>query len=388
MTSSELTTTLQDRRIYAALINLNNRGYPRTQKQVAARLGLAPSSVSDSVRKLVKMEMIAVADGFTPTAINRLYRPGKTHAVIEEYIRIDNTYYGRQMDAYGQGITPPETAIPHVPVSRVHLNGGWIWYDVKDAGILGTISSFDKSFKLRLFPNLTPTETRGGTQHYRSSVVLNGATYSVHYICSQKGVMRMGISPPDLIMTAEQVANSKDHVDAFADQVAPLLRALERYGGWSFVKDDLGNYAYDAKAKVEYALDGTLSNAIKDVAPEMGIPGVTPLWTDDSPKSLGDSGEVESNLPDLVHTLMTANKLAARVNNLSDDNLQLKNRFNEFCVTMDFTLGRIMEDQECLATLLANQSKLAVMSEKMHNHNEQHFVPVDGGSESDGGMYR
>lgn len=386
MNRKEFSTTLQDRRIYASLINLNSRTYPRTQTQVAARLGLATSSVSDSVKKLMDMEMIALREGYSSRSPNKMYRPGKNHAIIEEYIKIDNVYFGRQMDAYGQGITPPESAIPYVPVSRVHLNGGWIWYDVEDEGILGTMESKYTGFKLKLFDLNKISKTNGDTFHYRGSVSYGGSTYSLHYIRSGKGTTRLGVSPPELIMTAEQVKNSEDHVDAFADQVAPLLRVMEKYGGWKIAKDPWKNYLYDAKTTVEYALDGLISNTMHDAVGEIGVPGNTPLWTDKSPTSLGADGEAECKTPDLAYTLMTADKLAAQVQDLDRSHSTSAKRLEEFIAFTDEKFERIMDNQEGLASLLEIQSRLALLSAGETPSLDMPIAVSD--DDLDGGMYR
>jgi len=365
----EIITTLTQRCVYAELINLNAPLYPRTQTQVAEILGMPRSTVCDCVRKLCDLEIIRPK---TSDRTDILYKPGRYHKLIESYIELDRKHYGESYTAAGRAVTPPTAPKRYIPTTRAHLNGGWLAFDVLVEGVLGTIPAPKDEVRIALFGSTKPNERFTGSENYYNTFQFGTDRLRIRYQRTEK-VCKFYVSPPSLQVECSSVDNTT--VDLFVGLVAPFLRYLEKYGGWVFAKDDSGNYICQAKVRPEYGFDSTISDAVKDVAPEIGIPGRTPFWNDDSPDSMGD-GEFETNEVDYVHAIHELPATTRKVAITAEVVASLANELKGIG-------GNLQE----LAALVNAHSKLAVMAEKLRQSVSQQFVAADGNDE-DGRMYR
>lgn len=324
MSKGEIEATYKMRIVYAALINLNDPFRPRTQKQVCTILNMPSSSVSDQVQLLIKGNFIREKKGAKNQRSDKTYIPANNRGYIEKLIRLDREYSGEYHGANGQGIAYPEHDV-HVPTARVHLNGGWIYFEVENEGLIGNIRAFqqptenvligmmkDKHFKdqkdkgvpideikplvgqdkiVYLKTKLFAKEwtTKGDIHHYGNTLSLNNELYPIHYVRGRgPGKQKFGICVPEIMQIAEDVS---DDLFPFVAKATPILNHLEKYADWKFKKDNDGNPIYHAGVKQEIGLDGVLTAALVDIFGEsFGDPQVTFIHHDDSIP--GGEGEI------------------------------------------------------------------------------------------------
>ena len=388
MPKQELKTTLTMRNVYAALINPENLGFCRTQTQVSKMLDLPKSTVSDHVRHLVEMEFIRPMKGHATT--DKTYVPGKYHRIIEEYIRLDRVTYGIQFDTNGLAVTNPASPEPYVPLSRTHLNGGWIWFNVEQEGSISYIPalhdhSVDLSISGReegkkpimqsLFGNVKPNTKMRGQTNWQSSFLFNNDWLTIRYL-KTKTKMMFGVVPGDIKQHPLDVTDEGDAAKPFMPIVRPFLQYLEKYAGWKFEHTETGDYQHKANVKQEYAMDENITAILTEtMGDDHGIPGVTPMWKDHSPGAMGSNGEYEFGSADFVHAIydlpkidrefpLLVNKVADLTEQIAKDKLQI----TEMIASVSSMVKTVAKNQMELATTIRNQSEIELTREILHSH--------------------
>lgn len=280
--SNDTDVTMNMRMVYAALININDRHIPRTQKKACAILDMPSSTVSDQVNKLLRGHFLRSSKGAHAERADKTYVPGKNSGYIEELIRLDRLYTGEYFGNNGQGITLSECDY-HVMTSRSHLNGGYVYFNVESEGILGKIRTFEQPMNRNVMMTLFSKKwfTKGSVPHYGNSLNLNGENFQIHYIVGKtKDRVKFGVCPPELIQTKDQTS---EDLNPYVRQITPILAHLERYADWVFEKDELGNYTPYAAVKQEIGLDRTITTALDSIMGDThGVVGVTPIHRDNS----------------------------------------------------------------------------------------------------------
>jgi len=390
-------TTRSMRIVYSVLVNLNDPHRPRTQKDVCNVTGLASSTVSDQVAKLLKGKFLNDKFGSKSRDPNKLYTPGKNRGYIEQQIMLDRQYYGEYFGINGQGITHSEHAI-HTPASRSHLNGGWIYFTVENEGLLGKIPTFEQPLNKNLFISLFPKKwtTKGNTQHYSNVLALNGEHFPIKYVRGKTAdKMKFGICPPQLIQTVDEVS---DDLSSFVAQAVPILEHLEKRADWKFAKGEDNLYIVSADVKQECGLDPVLTASIGNVLGDSwGVPGVTPIHSDNSIP--GGEGEVtgagtvftaSDYFKAIANTPLTERKVSSIMSYLAGIHETISTSeisYSEDLAKTNVMLARVSNS---ILQLAQNQDNLAVLMKNQQDLDRIRSGPeISGiGKDNDGVMYQ
>lgn len=284
-------------RVYLALINPQYPRMPHTQTQVCDMLGMAKSTVATAVKALIDKDLIRPTDNRRRDII---YEPYRYQEWIKQYI---NAHVLTNDGGVG-------SARPHVPTARAHLSGGALWFHVLNEGLHrlaggpgeDSILLFNKRYTLK------------GSENITGSVTFDGLPFGLRYMDTANRVKRLAITPPSVYLTAEDVKDGD--LTPFLRVVRPLLAEMENVD-WEFEKKD-GEYVINGKVDIEYGLDEVITDVISPIIPR-GMPGQSLIWSDDSPGSQGDNGEVETRKPSLAVALMTSDLTAGQVAQSAED---------------------------------------------------------------------
>lgn len=301
-------TCLTQRKIFALMINPTNPRFPRTQSEVANRLGLSKGTVSEHVKSLLAREFIKEIPSTTK---EKHYRRGQNAPIIEKQIPADYLAFGELFDDYGRAIMTADAAERnhrqssefYKPLWRTHLNGGWLAFQVVKEGELSKIpaSPSGEPVPVDLFPEVASYKLKGSL-NWVAKVKINGSELDVRYQRTSNGKMIFYIVPGDVVTYADDMTPDEDLLTPFLRYCRPVLQWLEKYGGWTFKRDKLQEYDCAANVRQgkvgltkEYGADPYISTLFKEkTGNNFGIPGVSDVWDDNSPGAMGD-GELETN---------------------------------------------------------------------------------------------
>lgn len=280
-----------------------------TQRQLHARTGMPVSTINGVVRRLAAKRYIRKSMSWQKTDI--LYAKGANSALMEEYIR-RNPGIADPPKAYGQVVACPgkETRVmitERVNVCRPHLAGGCLVAHVMKEGALSTFAARrgDGTVTSEYLFTRKPKHLRGVDQ-WTCTYRFERDAYSLVYMRALKesGSRIMKLYPPYLLLPISDVKTEEQMKTGFRQRVMPLLRHLEKFAGWIFLKDDSGVYIVDCKGRLEYAFDSGTTEIVKEhVGDGHGIPGRTVTWVDRSDTSIGDDGEFETSSIDYAKAL-------------------------------------------------------------------------------------
>ncbi len=341
--------TVLQMKIYVCLINYGNPRYPRTANQVSRLLGVPKSTISDAIKKLLRLEYISLdSDGRS----DKIYRKGNRHPIMEEKIKVNYLEEGEWFDKNGVAIRPKiNTELQDVPTFRAHLNGGWLKFTVSKEGNIDRIKvpveekkltqeqkeSFERSISNKpmiersLFGNSKPVEIRGSKSYY-GIFLLDDYFFQIRYQISNNGGKWFYVEAPSKIIVANEIDENTTPEKLFVDRIRPLLRYLEKWGNWRFKIDSTGDYEVnvrvrttECKTKIEYGLDSKTSDILTSALGEdFGIIGESELWKDKSPDSQGSNGEFETNNPKMVHAINDLPITTGKVNNIEIFNIEIQ----------------------------------------------------------------
>lgn len=276
--------------------------YSRTQTQVAHYLDKSKSSVADAVNKLQELHFIRPFQGMKKDI---LYHKGKNHAIIEKYIQINQSIKQEGFCEDDQGIMHSFANDVYVSTIRAHLNGGWLKFSVIKEGTLRDIVDprVDPSHPWKFFGDTRAYRTNGATNYRAKFSPNNEPLMPIRYQRTTKGNKFFYIAPNEVIITNEQLPKNNHDYSIFEDQYSSLLSWMEKYGGWIFQKDDCGNYLLDVGENdskrgpiIEYGFDGPTTTALEAVlGHNVGTPGVSSIWEDNSPSAQSRCQEMETN---------------------------------------------------------------------------------------------
>jgi len=306
--------------VYIYLIGWN---VPRLcQSQISKKTGLKKSTISDCARKLCKEKyLVRVSKGMFSR-----YEKGPMYRELEAMIKAK--IEGAKMS--NDLVVSKRHSTMFV---RRHRNGGWLDINVIKEGrlesffypptfgldpieLLGAcvdgnydIRNIEKAINekrkseepIHLYENklMRPTgKIKGRVKQYSGSFDFNGKLMKLQYHLTTTGKMFLRISPGEVIQPAQEALKQhNDSVNPYYEDISGFLTILEKYAGWKFEKMPDGSFKIDYKGDShdEFGLDEVHTRLIKEFCPEFGIPGKTPVWTDNSPGSMGD-GEVEGNI--------------------------------------------------------------------------------------------
>ena len=214
-------------------------------------------------------------------------------------------------------------------VIRTHLNGGFVTISVCKKGQMDYIQYRPNAFstdnmEFRLFDRKSRLK---GVDLFLADFINNGDKYHLQLMVPDRtGKMTLKIAPPHVQQTLKEVMDDNElKRNPFYRVVKPLLDFLEKWGGWVFDKDDNGNYNIICNSKREYGLDEVITAEAKEVfSDNLGMPGKTPYWIDNSPGAMGSDGELESNNIESIEALMRLPQTTAEVHAVRKELDELK----------------------------------------------------------------
>lgn len=289
--------TLRDRAICYKLVGGE---YCHTQTDVARCLDLCKSTVNNTVNKLLRAEAIYKRGGQVQ---NIFYSRGRNYHIVEELLKADKR--SGMLDSFlnHRVIKGGEPRTPRLIIWRTYLGkGGWIHLQVLSEGKL---DFFDRNGeRVELFGN-TPSKYMMGTLAWYGQIMTRDGKVSIRYYKgTNTGKMTFGISPKGILMGGNEINIPTDDIlEMFYTRITGIFLILEKFGGWSFKKDENGNFDFQTKALPEFGADRYLTTIMKkERGEDFGIPGVTEDWHDRSADA-GEGGEYETSNPELVEAL-------------------------------------------------------------------------------------
>ncbi len=330
--SKAIKLTPTQRMIYYTLVG--NPKYKLTQKNASHVLGIPLSTVNDAINKHL-VPSWAIYKNPTERR-NILYRKGTNAHIVDRYVENDikNGLYGpnsKDPVVYGR-----DDCRIDLDLLRAHLNGGWIdVLVIKEGRIDGFFINDEWN---PLFEGKAPTNNNQ-LMMWNNKIPYQGIGTSIRY---QKGVktgkMVFGIAPTHVKITSSDLKEQRDQIiEIFYERVTPLLQILEKYGGWVFDKQSSRQYNFRSNAIVEYGFSRSITDSLIHIETSRGIPGVDPLYYDESDPA-GKGGEFETQNPDMAvalndlpKTTEAVSRQAVEIKSLSQrvDNLENKMKDKE-----------------------------------------------------------
>lgn len=312
--------TLNQCKVYATLINMDNPHFPRTAEQARnliidprSQKPMSKSTISDIIQTLIKRKVIVSLGGRT----NILYRPGIYKAAIETLILNDHILHGQWFDKNGEGIRPirgTEGTPYYVPSFRVHINGGGFQFTVTKEGQICNFDIPNPSKNPKKGQKVITKDLFGSKAQFKSNKRGSKTIYgswnfgegiegygTISYQKTSRGGMYFYIQAPNVRATAEEIMENAPASELFMRRIRPFLALLEKRAGWRFLHEDNGDYAITGGltgkngSSLEYGFDAFSSNLIKEsMGDQIGYPGQTAYWADKSPDAYDPQGEFEA----------------------------------------------------------------------------------------------
>ena len=275
-----------------------------TQSSAGNYLKIPKSTMHDDIQKLIECKVIHKYRG---DKYNILYRKGCNYRLIEPYVEADKQSGKYFLRGYDLGVVKRPTPT-HSVSWRIHLNSGWIDVPVEKEGALSHFLRGDTGKTVVLFGKRSPT-TPNGMLQWNAQIDTDKGKVSVRYQRKAKDSQPIlfGIVPPSIWGTGAEVNVLREtFTEAFFSTIAPIYDLLEKWGGWTFKRNDEGHYAFKCKATPEYAADAITTEIMQELrGKRFGIPGRTIEWVDGSSSADGEE-EYETNDPDLAYAISEA----------------------------------------------------------------------------------
>ena len=332
---------LKDNRIMVAvsLLGLDENGRVRTQSEVSEALAMGRSTVNACVCELISGGFIVEVG---KSRRDKLYAKGPRWALLDSQItdeirdkmrlrrsvqrtrppasRRDQSEAPEDVDSASQGLNPENGANPPQIAWEVHRPGGGYMFGVEREGVIDKVplkvsdpsTGRERTVMQSLFSQ--PSYEVDGGVCWSDRFVLPGNSkanrFAIRYHRTASKKLFYVIPDFEVLVSSDEARSKEALTRAFVRACAPMLMWLERYAGWTFLKDDRGVYVLLSDIRVTQihrAMRGELNTLITDLT-DGAFVGNGEVWTDCSP----GSPEFETNSVDYVDAIVALPETRAK----------------------------------------------------------------------------